>query len=168
MDSGQLMWIVIVIALVIVGVVIFFGRKWKLKTDRRRAVEMRQTAKTDELGAREGEAKASRAEADAKQAEVDAERLRREAHDRQEDAQTVRERSQERVREADELDPDVDAGGCQDAPTVERQPPPGRARGSSNVLPRRGLVPSLNFLIWVGVVLLILAVIGYFFGRRRI
>jgi hypothetical protein len=30
-----------------------------------------------------------------------------------------------------------------------------------------GLVPSMNFLIWVGVVLLILAAVGYFMGRRR-
>lgn len=30
-----------------------------------------------------------------------------------------------------------------------------------------GMVPSLNFLIWVGVVLLILAAVGYFRGRRR-
>jgi high-affinity Fe2+/Pb2+ permease len=30
-----------------------------------------------------------------------------------------------------------------------------------------GLVPSLNFLIWVGVVLLILAAVGFFRGRRR-
>ncbi len=30
-----------------------------------------------------------------------------------------------------------------------------------------GLVPSLNFLIWVGVVLLILAAVGFFMGRRR-
>ncbi|HEY8752491.1 MAG TPA: hypothetical protein VIM40_02410 [Arthrobacter sp.] len=30
-----------------------------------------------------------------------------------------------------------------------------------------GLVPSLNFLIWVGVVLLILAAIGFFVGRSR-
>jgi hypothetical protein len=30
-----------------------------------------------------------------------------------------------------------------------------------------GLIPSLNFLIWVGVVLLILAALGFFMGRRR-
>ena len=30
-----------------------------------------------------------------------------------------------------------------------------------------GMVPSLNFLIWVGVVLLILAAVGFFVGRRR-
>jgi hypothetical protein len=30
-----------------------------------------------------------------------------------------------------------------------------------------GLVPFLNFLIWVGVVLLILAAVGFFMGRRR-
>jgi len=30
-----------------------------------------------------------------------------------------------------------------------------------------GMVPSMNFLIWVGVVLLILAAVGYFMGRRR-
>jgi preprotein translocase subunit SecF len=124
MDSGQLIWIVIVVALVIVGLVVFFGRKRKLKADRRRGVEMRQEAETDDLGAREGEAKAARAEADAQQAEVDAERLRREARDGQEDARTVREASQEQVREADELDPDVDAGGRRDAQAGEGQPRP--------------------------------------------
>ncbi|SDP84483.1 hypothetical protein SAMN04487914_15812 [Arthrobacter sp. ok909] len=30
-----------------------------------------------------------------------------------------------------------------------------------------GLVPSLNFLIWVGVALLILAAVGFLMGRRR-
>jgi hypothetical protein len=126
MDSGQLMWIIIVVvvALAIVGLVAFFGRKRKLKADRGRAVEMRQEAETDELGAREGEAKAARAEADARQAEVDAERLRREARDGQEEARSVREASQERVREADELDPDVDAGGRRDAQAGEGEPGP--------------------------------------------
>lgn len=125
MDTGQLMWIIfVVVALVVVGLVVFFGRQRKLKADRRRAVEMRQESETDELGAREGEAKAARAEADAQQAEVDAERLRREARDGQADARTVREASQERVREADELDPDVDATGRRDAQTGEGQPGP--------------------------------------------
>ena len=127
MDSGQLVWIivvVIVVALAVVGLVVFFGRKRKLNADRRQAVEMRQQAETDELGAREGEAKAARAEADAQQAEVDAERLRREARDRQKEARTVREGSQERVREADQLDPDVDAGGRRDAQTGEGRPGP--------------------------------------------
>ena len=137
MDSGQLIWITIaiVVALVIVGLVVFFGRKGKLKADRHRAAEMRQTAKTHELGAREGEAKAARAEADAKQAEVDAERLRREAHDRQEDARTVREDSQKRVRDADELDPDVHGGERPDARTGQGQPGPGSdvpAQGQSS------------------------------------
>lgn len=131
MDSGQLVWIIIVIvvALAIVGLVVFFGRKRKLNADRSRAVEMRQQAETDELGAREGEAKAARAEADAQQAEVDAERLRREARDRQEEARTVREGSQERVREADQLDPDVDAGGRRDAQTGEGRSGPGGDAG---------------------------------------
>jgi flagellar biosynthesis/type III secretory pathway M-ring protein FliF/YscJ len=126
MDSGQLIWIIIVIvvALVIAGLVVFFGRKRKLTADRRRAVEMRQEAETDELGAREGEAKAARAEADAQQANVDAERLRREARDGQEEARTVREASQARVREANDLDPDVDAGGRRDAQAGEGQQGP--------------------------------------------
>lgn len=131
MDSGQLLWIIIVVvvALAIVGLVVFFGRKRKLKADRHRAVEMRQEAETAELGAREGEAKAARAEADAQQAEVDAERLRREARDGQEEARTVREGSQARVREADELDPDVDAGGRRDGqPAEDEQGPDGGAR----------------------------------------
>jgi hypothetical protein len=140
MNSGQLIWIIIVIvvALVLVGLVVFFGRKRKLNADRGRAVEMRQQAETDELGAREGEAKAARAEADAQQAEVDAERLRREARDRQEDARTVREGSQERVREADQLDPDVDAGGRRDAQTGEGRPGPDGGAGQ----PAQGTGPG--------------------------
>ena len=30
-----------------------------------------------------------------------------------------------------------------------------------------GLVPALNFLIWAGLVLLILAAVGFLRGRRR-
>ena len=130
MDSGQLIWIVvIVVALVIVGLVVFLGRKRKLNADRHRAGEIRKQAETDELGAREGEAKAARAEKDAQQAEVDAKRLRREAREGQEDARTVREGSQERVRKADEMDPDVDAGERRDAQTGEGQPRPDGGAG---------------------------------------
>ena len=73
--------IIIVGALVIVGLVVFFGRKRRLKAERHRAIEMRQEAETDELDAWEGEAKACRAEADVQQAEVDADRPRREVRD---------------------------------------------------------------------------------------
>jgi flagellar biosynthesis/type III secretory pathway M-ring protein FliF/YscJ len=143
MDSGQLLWIIIVIvvALVIVGLVVFFGRKGKLKADRRRAGAMREKAETDELGARESEAKAARAEADAQQAEVDAERLRREAREGQEEARTVREASQERVREADDLDPDVDAGGRRDAQAGEGQPGPDGGAGQPG-RPAQGIGPG--------------------------
>lgn len=79
--------------------VVFFGRKRRLKAERHRAIEMRQEAETAELDAWEGEAEAARAEADVQQAEVDAERPRREALESQEDALTVREGMQERVRE---------------------------------------------------------------------
>jgi flagellar biosynthesis/type III secretory pathway M-ring protein FliF/YscJ len=142
-NSGQLVWIVVVIvvALVIVGLVVFSGRKRKLKADRRRAAEMRQQAETDELGAREGEAKAARAEADAQQAEVDTERLRREARDRQEEAQTVREGSQERVREADELDPTIDARGGRDSQAGENRPGPDGGTGQPG-RPAQGTGPG--------------------------
>jgi FtsZ-interacting cell division protein ZipA len=132
-DSGQLVWIIIgvVVVLAIIAAAVYFNRKRKVDADRNRAAEMREKAKTDELGAREREAKAARAEADAKQAEVDAERLRRDARDKQQEAEGVRATSQEQLRKADELDPDVVTSGRGAEPgenVSERQDSPDEPR----------------------------------------
>jgi len=74
---------------------------------------------------------------------VDAERLRREARDGQEEARTVREASQARVREADDLDPDVDAGGRLDAQAGEGQPGPDGG-ASQPGRPAQGTGPGLD------------------------
>lgn len=112
-DSGQLIGLIIgvVVVLAIVVVATMLSRKRKAEANRNKAVEMRERAKTEEIGAREREAQAARAEADAKQAEVEAERLREEAQGRQKEAEQVRAGAQEQLRKADELDPDVVAGG---------------------------------------------------------
>ncbi|NUS51136.1 MAG: hypothetical protein HOQ22_08890, partial [Nocardioidaceae bacterium] len=52
-------------------------------------------------------------------ARAEAERLEAEAGDRRSTAETYREQHQETVRQADELDPDVDAAPT-DEPTEER------------------------------------------------
>jgi FtsZ-interacting cell division protein ZipA len=108
-DSGQLIWIIIgvIVVLAIIAVVVVLGRRRKVDANRNRAVEMREQAKADELGAKEREAKALRAEADAKQAEVESERLRAEARGTQQEAESVRADVEEKRRKADELDPDV-------------------------------------------------------------
>ena len=113
MDTGQLVWIIvaIVVILAVLAVVLYFSRKRTLDQHREQAAELRQNAQENELGARESEARAMRAEADAKQAEVEAERLRSEARERAEEAETVRSRSDDQLREADALDPDTDVRG---------------------------------------------------------
>jgi uncharacterized protein HemX len=123
MDTGQLVWIIvaIVILLALLAVVLYFGRKRTLDAQRNQAAELRQKAEEERLGARESEAKAVRAEADAKQAEVDAERLRREARERAEEAETGRSRSDDQVREANSLDPDTDVRGRPRDPSGEPQ-----------------------------------------------
>jgi flagellar biosynthesis/type III secretory pathway M-ring protein FliF/YscJ len=113
MDSAQLIWLIVVIVaiLVVLGLVLWLGRRKALDQHREKAAELRQSAQNDELSAREREAESARAQADAKQAEVDAERLRREADERQREAESARSRSDERVREANSLDPDTDVRG---------------------------------------------------------
>jgi len=118
-DSGQLIWIIIgvIVVLAIIAVVVMLGRRRKVDANRNRAVEMREQAKADELGAKEREAKALRAEADAKQAEVESERLRAEARGTQQEAESVRADVEEKRRKADELDPDVRTPKGGDAPS---------------------------------------------------
>ena len=54
MDSGQLAWTItiIVAVLLILGLVFFFGRRWKQKKNHERAENLRQSAAADELDAR--------------------------------------------------------------------------------------------------------------------
>lgn len=98
--------------LLIIGLIVFLGRKRKQahvqekrREDHQRANQIREEAQAKDLEAREREAHATRASAEAQQAEVDAERLRQEADQRQSDAQGLRRETEERTRHADEIDP---------------------------------------------------------------
>lgn len=121
MDSGQLVWIIvgIVVVLAIVAVAVNISRKRKTEADRHRAAEMREKAEADQLAAKEHEAKAARAEADAKAAEVEAERLRQQARGTQQEAASVRANAEEQLRKADDVDPDVARSGRGEATTGE-------------------------------------------------
>lgn len=117
MDSGQLVWIIIaiIVVLAIIALVVFLGRKRKIEAGRQKAAEIREQAREDEIAARDREAKAARAEADAQRADVEAQRLRERARAQQEEAEGVRASTQENLRKADELDPDV-VSGSRDKP----------------------------------------------------
>ncbi|WRH26259.1 LPXTG cell wall anchor domain-containing protein [Arthrobacter sp. JZ12] len=114
MDTTTWVWIIIgiLVVLLIIGLIVFLGRKRrqahvqkKRREDHDRANQIREEAHAKDLEAREREAHATRAAAEAQQAEVDAERLRREAEQRQADAQGLRRETEERARHADEIDP---------------------------------------------------------------
>jgi len=109
-NATQLIWIIvaIVVVLVILGLVLYFGRQRQGEVHRARAQELRRSAQGDALEAQDVEAKAARADADAQQAEVDAQRLRMEAGGQHEQADTARARSEEQIRKAQSLDPEAD------------------------------------------------------------
>lgn len=141
MDSSQLAWTIaiIVAVLIILGLLLILGRRWKQTKDRAQAENLRQSAAADELRARENEAAAARAEAEAKQAEVEAEHLREAARNQAEEAEAARSRAQEQAMKAESLDPDVEAetsgrhwtdapGAPEDQPGDPSQPGQGRVR----------------------------------------
>ncbi|WP_411734356.1 hypothetical protein [Paeniglutamicibacter sp.] len=141
MDSGQLVWtiVIIVVALVILGLVLFFVQRRKKEKDHERAETLRQSAVDDELNARESEAKAARAAADAKQAQVDADRLQEEARSQNADAQSARSSAHEQAKRAQSLDPDAETRGSQNLDSSDaRQDPiddsnqPNRPSGTEN------------------------------------
>ena len=114
MPSWVIWVIVAIVVIAALAAVIAASRKKKQEHNRTRAAELREQAAAQASGvaqreahAKETEAKAAaaRAEADRKQAE--AERLQAEAQDRQRTAEGYREQHAENLRQADELDPDV-------------------------------------------------------------
>jgi len=123
-NATQLIWIIvaIVVVLIILGLVLYFGRRKQAELQRARAEELRRNAQNDALDAQDVEAKAARADADAKQAEVDAQRLRMEAGGRHEQADTVRARSEEQLRKAERLDPDASDRHPADPPVAGDDP----------------------------------------------
>lgn len=119
MDAMTWVWIIIgiLVVLLIIGLIVFLGRKRrnahlekKKHEEHERANQIREEARVKDLEAREREAHATRAAAEAQQAEVDAERLRLEAEQRQAHAQDLRRETEERARQADEIDPHVQDG----------------------------------------------------------
>ena len=117
--SGALIWvIVIVVVLVLIAVVVgivSMARKRRETAHRERAGELREHAATQATGlqqhdarAKETEARAAQAKAEAERKQAEAPRLEAEAQDRRRAADEHREQHHETLREADELDPDVD------------------------------------------------------------
>lgn len=109
-------WVIVAIVVVaVIAAVVAASNKKKQERDRNRAGEMREqaTAQASEVQQREARAKETeaqaaqaRAEADRKRAE--AERLEAEAQDRHQTAAGARDEHADNLRQADELDPDVD------------------------------------------------------------
>jgi hypothetical protein len=117
--SGALIWVIVVVVVlvliaVIVGIV-SMSRKRREAAHRERAEELREHAATQATGlqqhdarAKETEARAAQAKAEAERKQAEAQRLEAEAEERRRAADEHREQHHETLREADEVDPDVD------------------------------------------------------------
>jgi uncharacterized membrane protein YdfJ with MMPL/SSD domain len=111
-----LIWVIVAIVVIaVIAAVVVASNKKKQERNRTRAGELREQAAAQASGLQQREAQAketdakaamARAEADRKQAE--AERLEAEAHERHQTAAGYREQHVDNLRQADELDPDVD------------------------------------------------------------
>lgn len=119
MDSSTVIWVLvaIVVALVVIaGAVALFrwGSERKVDRNRSRAGELREQAAATQEGIRRHQAEADEAAAKAREVRAEADRKRAEAQQLEADAKQKRstlhehvERRNETLREADELDPDV-------------------------------------------------------------
>lgn len=113
---SRIMWIIVavVVVIVVLAAVIAVSRKKHQERNRTRAAELRDQAAGEASGvaqreahARETEARAAAARAEADRSQAEAERLQAEAQDRKQSAEGYREQHAENLRQADELDPDV-------------------------------------------------------------
>ncbi|WP_413249931.1 hypothetical protein [Sinomonas flava] len=126
MDSTQLAWLIVGIAVVIVIIIIVavVARRRSAQHKQQmheRAEKIRAEAAQHELDVREREAKAKEAQARAERAEVEAARLRQQADETQGATREERERIAERRQHADKLDPNVpDRSGRQDRDASRR------------------------------------------------
>ncbi|MCG7309411.1 hypothetical protein [Brachybacterium sp. ACRRE] len=104
--------IVVLAILIIVGVVSSRRRRARQEEiDRQRAAELRSQAQKDQVEVKEREIKARETELEADKAKVEAERRDQTAQQQRQDADRARADVDGRLRQADELDPDVDAKG---------------------------------------------------------
>jgi len=111
-----LIWVIVaIIVIAVIAAVVAASTKRKREQNRTRAAELREQAAAQATGvqqreahARETEARAAQARAEADRKQAEAERLEAEARDRHETAAGYRDQHAENLRQADELDPDVD------------------------------------------------------------
>ncbi|WP_152352301.1 hypothetical protein [Brachybacterium subflavum] len=102
--------IVVLAILIIVGVVSSRRRRARQEEiDRQRAAELRTEAQKDQVEVKEREIQARETELEADKAKVEAERRDQTAQEQRQDADRARADVDDRLRQADELDPDVDA-----------------------------------------------------------
>jgi hypothetical protein len=115
MPSWVIWVIVAIVVIAVIAAVVAATSKKKQERNRTRAGELREQAAAQATGvqqreahAKETEARAAEARAEADRKQAEAERLQAEARDRQQTAEGYRDQHAENLRQADELDPDVD------------------------------------------------------------
>ncbi len=115
MPSWVVWVIVAIVVIAAIAAIVVASSKKKQERNRTRAGELREQAAAQAAGlqqreahAKETEARAAEARAEADRKQAEAERLQAEARDRKQTAEGYREQHAENLRQADELDPDVD------------------------------------------------------------
>lgn len=115
MPSWVVWVIVAIVVIAVIAAIVAASSKKKQERNRTRAGELREQAAAQAAGlqqreahAKETEARAAEARAEADRKQAEAERLQAEARDRKQTADGYREQHAENLRQADELDPDVD------------------------------------------------------------
>ena len=115
MPSWVVWVIVAIVVIAVIAAIVAASSKKKQERNRTRAGELREQAAAQAAGlqqreahAKETEARAAEARAEADRKQAEAERLQAEARDRKQTAEGYREQHAENLRQADELDPDVD------------------------------------------------------------
>jgi len=99
---------VVVVALIVIGVLVAFGKRRRQAWEHSRAEAMRSHVEKQLPDLRKHEAAAIESETQAERARADAERLEAQATERRREVEEERTALAEQLREADERDPEVD------------------------------------------------------------
>jgi len=124
MDNWVWIVVAIVALLVVIGVVVAMAQKRKQESNRREAAELRENARhlRTKLDKREADMRSVEAEAERRRAEAD--KLEAVAEQRRMRIESERAEHTQSLREADEIDPDVDETTSEhaivDRPTPDR------------------------------------------------
>lgn len=124
MDNWVWIVVAIVVLLLVIGAIVAVAQKCKQESNRREAAELRENARhrSSELDQHEADMRSVEAEAERRRAEAD--KLEAVAEQRRMRLESERTEHAESLREADEIDPDVDETTSEsaivDRPTPDR------------------------------------------------